>query len=223
MFSLTIPCFWQYSTNLFLTSSLVSGSRAVGRVTGTIVSWVCHWGSWGGSSRWMGKWTALIGVLRWKSWGWVITCLEFYILRICSGTMREVTIFPSPSLRDYQMWASVFRGAETFQDKFGRTTLSPGSPSFLPLPTPRWVSEWKYSTRELHHLKWVLLLEIHKMKYNVVSVVCFNYPKYIVSIICGGNRKQLRACLVHRKQGKPLVSPTKQIQVHMVEEIERAI
>lgn len=42
-------------------------------------------------------------VLRWKSWGWVITCLEFYILRICSGTMREVTIFPSLSLRDYQM------------------------------------------------------------------------------------------------------------------------
>ena len=38
MFSLTTPYFWQISTNSFLSSGLVSGSRAVGRVTGAALS-----------------------------------------------------------------------------------------------------------------------------------------------------------------------------------------
>lgn len=48
----------------------------------------------------------------------------------------------------------------------------------------------------------------------------------MVFIICGGNRTQLRTPLVHGKEVKPfhfLFSPTKQIQVHIVEEIESDI
>lgn len=45
-----------------------------------------------------GKMNSTDWVLRWKSWGWVITCLEFDILRICFWHHERGYHFPITEL-----------------------------------------------------------------------------------------------------------------------------
>lgn len=79
---LTIPCSWQYFTNFSLSFWLTSGSRAVGRVTVTAVSYVFVTEAHKGVAPDGWKMDSTDWVVRRKSWGWVITCLEFDIFRI---------------------------------------------------------------------------------------------------------------------------------------------
>ena len=48
------------------------------------------------------------------------------------------------------------------------------------------------STMHQYHIGFSPILKIHAMKNNILIVDCFNYVKCIVSIICGGNRTQVR-------------------------------
>lgn len=43
------------------------------------------------------------------------------------------------------------------------------------------------------------MIRMYSEKNNIVIIVYFKYFKFIVSIICGGNRTKLSLSLVHRK------------------------
>ena len=146
--------------------------------------WLCvgHGGPCGRGDTWW-EWMALTGALG-RSEEMAVASVDFYIFRMSICTERDFITFPSPSL-----WITHGKDLSLGEERWCRRIL--GQSLYLQ-PTPRWISAWEYSTMQPYLFGFIPITNIHAMKNNIFIVDCFNYVKCIVSIICGGNRTQVR-------------------------------
>ena len=182
MFFFWIPRFRQISSNLSFRSWCTSGFRAVGRVTVMGVTLCWSWRPLGQGGQMMGMDGTDWGLRR--SEGGAVAWVDFDIFRMPFCTERDFITSPSPSLG-----VTYGEHLSSGEDRWPRRRL--GQSLYL-LPTPRWISVWEYFTIQLYHFGFFPFTKNHLIKNNIFIVDCFNYVKCIVSLICGGNRTQVR-------------------------------